>query len=166
MSGSGQKAKYSLRAHIVRFAPDSGLNSDLAGGSFRAAPEGPEIKLAGCPKWPGTGVGAPQLTIRRTADVRQKPDQSNHRDRDSCFRGQRLRARKCRHWKYVHRHRTADGAGRTGKPKRRLDPTARSRHEHHQDQYRSHSRTEKRHATAERAGLSEMKGAAGTVQLS
>ena len=28
-SGTGQKAKYSLRAHIVRFAPDSGLNSDI-----------------------------------------------------------------------------------------------------------------------------------------
>src|ERR1035437_9881096 len=32
----GQKAKYSLRAHIVRFAPESGLKSDLAGGPFRA----------------------------------------------------------------------------------------------------------------------------------
>jgi hypothetical protein len=36
MSGVGQKAKYSLRAHIVRFAPESGLKSDLAGGPFRA----------------------------------------------------------------------------------------------------------------------------------
>src|ERR1035437_9654915 len=33
----GQKAKYSLRAHIVRFAPESGLKSDLAGGPFRAS---------------------------------------------------------------------------------------------------------------------------------
>ena len=32
----GQKAKYSLRAHIVRLAPDSGLKSDLAGGPFGA----------------------------------------------------------------------------------------------------------------------------------
>ena len=32
----GQKAKYSLRAHIVRFAPESGLKSDIAGGPFRA----------------------------------------------------------------------------------------------------------------------------------
>src|ERR1019366_5115526 len=32
----GQKAKYSLRAHIVRLAPESGLKSDLAGGPFRA----------------------------------------------------------------------------------------------------------------------------------
>jgi hypothetical protein len=30
MSVSGQKAKYSLRAHRVRFAPESGLNSDIA----------------------------------------------------------------------------------------------------------------------------------------
>src|SRR5450631_4304704 len=30
MSQMGQKAKYSLRADIVRFAPDSGLNSDIA----------------------------------------------------------------------------------------------------------------------------------------
>jgi hypothetical protein len=29
----GQK---SLRAHMVRFAPESGLKSDIAGGSFRA----------------------------------------------------------------------------------------------------------------------------------
>ena len=29
-------AKYSLRAHIVRFAPESGLKSDIAGGPFRA----------------------------------------------------------------------------------------------------------------------------------
>ena len=36
MSELGQKAKYSLRAHIVRFAPESGLKSDLAGGPFRA----------------------------------------------------------------------------------------------------------------------------------
>jgi hypothetical protein len=32
----GQKAKYSLRAHIVRFAPESGLKSDIPGGPFRA----------------------------------------------------------------------------------------------------------------------------------
>src|SRR5450759_1489875 len=36
MSHMGQKAKYSLRAHIVRFAPDSGRNSDIAGGPFGA----------------------------------------------------------------------------------------------------------------------------------
>ena len=36
MSGLGQKAKYSLRANIVRFAPESGLKSDIAGGPFRA----------------------------------------------------------------------------------------------------------------------------------
>jgi PAS domain S-box-containing protein len=36
-SALGQKAKYSLRAHIVRFAPESGLKSDIAGGPFRAA---------------------------------------------------------------------------------------------------------------------------------
>jgi hypothetical protein len=36
MSALGQKAKYSLRAHIVRFAPESGLKSDIAGGPFRA----------------------------------------------------------------------------------------------------------------------------------
>jgi hypothetical protein len=35
-SASGQKAKYSPRAHEVRFAPDNGLKSDLAGGPFRA----------------------------------------------------------------------------------------------------------------------------------
>jgi hypothetical protein len=35
-SVTGQKAKYSLRAHIVRFAPESGLKSDIAGGPFRA----------------------------------------------------------------------------------------------------------------------------------
>ena len=29
MSEAGQKAKYSLRAHIVRFAPNSGLTSDV-----------------------------------------------------------------------------------------------------------------------------------------
>ena len=28
--GSGQKAKYSLRAHKVRFAPEGGLKSDIA----------------------------------------------------------------------------------------------------------------------------------------
>jgi 2-polyprenyl-6-methoxyphenol hydroxylase-like FAD-dependent oxidoreductase len=32
----GQGAKYPLRAHIVRFAPESGLKSDTAGGPFRA----------------------------------------------------------------------------------------------------------------------------------
>src|SRR5258708_8023526 len=31
----GQKAKYSLRAHIVRFAPESGLKSDIAAGPVR-----------------------------------------------------------------------------------------------------------------------------------
>jgi hypothetical protein len=31
----GQKAKYSLRAHRVRFAPESGLKSDIAGGPVR-----------------------------------------------------------------------------------------------------------------------------------
>jgi hypothetical protein len=36
MSAMGQKAKYSLRADIVRFAPESGLKSDIAGGPFRA----------------------------------------------------------------------------------------------------------------------------------
>ena len=36
MSQLGQKAKYSLRAHIVRFAAESGLKSDVAGGPFRA----------------------------------------------------------------------------------------------------------------------------------
>jgi hypothetical protein len=36
MSEVGQKAKYSLRAHIVRFAPETGLKSDIAGGPFRA----------------------------------------------------------------------------------------------------------------------------------
>jgi hypothetical protein len=30
MSELGQKAKYSLRAHMVCFAPDSGLKSDIA----------------------------------------------------------------------------------------------------------------------------------------
>jgi hypothetical protein len=30
----GQKAKYSLRAHIVCFAPESGLKTDIAGGPF------------------------------------------------------------------------------------------------------------------------------------
>jgi hypothetical protein len=30
MSELGQKAKYSLRVHIVRFTPDSGLKSDIA----------------------------------------------------------------------------------------------------------------------------------------
>ena len=30
VSQLGQKAKYSLRAHIVRFAPESGLKSDIA----------------------------------------------------------------------------------------------------------------------------------------
>jgi hypothetical protein len=32
----GQKAKYSLRADVFRFAPDSRLKSDLAGGPFGA----------------------------------------------------------------------------------------------------------------------------------
>ena len=36
MSLMGQKAKYSLRTRIFRFALDSGLDSDLAGGPFRA----------------------------------------------------------------------------------------------------------------------------------
>jgi hypothetical protein len=36
MSVEGQKAKYSPRAHVVRFAPDNGLKSDIAGGPFRA----------------------------------------------------------------------------------------------------------------------------------
>jgi hypothetical protein len=36
MSELGQKAKYSLRAHIVCFAPESGLKTDIAGGPFRA----------------------------------------------------------------------------------------------------------------------------------
>jgi hypothetical protein len=36
MSESGQKAKYSQRADVFRFAPESGLNSDIAGGPVRA----------------------------------------------------------------------------------------------------------------------------------
>ena len=36
MSHLGQKAKYSLRAHIIRCAPESGLKADIAGGPFRA----------------------------------------------------------------------------------------------------------------------------------
>jgi len=38
MSELGQKAKYSLRADVFRFAPDSGLMSDIAGGPFSAKP--------------------------------------------------------------------------------------------------------------------------------
>ena len=34
--GLGQKAKYSPRADDFRFAPDSGLNPDIAGGPVRA----------------------------------------------------------------------------------------------------------------------------------
>jgi hypothetical protein len=30
MPASGQKAKYSLRAHVFRFTPESGLKSDIA----------------------------------------------------------------------------------------------------------------------------------------
>jgi hypothetical protein len=37
MSEAGQKAKYSLRAHRVRFDPESGLKSDIAGGPVRAS---------------------------------------------------------------------------------------------------------------------------------
>src|SRR5450755_1747123 len=37
MSELGQKAKYSLRAHRVRFAPDSGLRSDIAPCPRRAS---------------------------------------------------------------------------------------------------------------------------------
>jgi hypothetical protein len=36
MSPSGQKAKYSLRADVFRFTPESGLKSDIAPCSFRA----------------------------------------------------------------------------------------------------------------------------------
>jgi hypothetical protein len=36
MSQLGQKAKYSLRAHVFRFTPESGLKSDIAGGPFHA----------------------------------------------------------------------------------------------------------------------------------
>jgi hypothetical protein len=36
----GQKAKYSLRAHVFRFAPDSGLMSDIA--------RGPKDARSGC----------------------------------------------------------------------------------------------------------------------
>jgi hypothetical protein len=32
----GQKAKYSLRAHMVRYAPETGLKSDIAGGPVGA----------------------------------------------------------------------------------------------------------------------------------
>ena len=35
-SGVGQKAKYSLGADVFRFAPESGLKTDIAGGPFRA----------------------------------------------------------------------------------------------------------------------------------
>ena len=41
MSLLGQKAKYSLRAHTVRFTPDNGLKSDIAGGPFRANSDPP-----------------------------------------------------------------------------------------------------------------------------
>ena len=41
MSEMGQKAKYSLGAHIVRFAPESRLKSDIAGGPFGAKPGSP-----------------------------------------------------------------------------------------------------------------------------
>jgi len=30
MSGQGQKAKYSLRADVFRFGPESGLKTDIA----------------------------------------------------------------------------------------------------------------------------------------
>ena len=36
MSELGQTRKYSLRAYRVRFGPESGLKSDIAGGPFRA----------------------------------------------------------------------------------------------------------------------------------
>jgi hypothetical protein len=36
MSEMGQKAKYSPRADVFRFAPESGLKSDIAGGPVRA----------------------------------------------------------------------------------------------------------------------------------
>jgi hypothetical protein len=36
MSASGQKAKYSLRADVFRFTPESGLKSDIAPCPFRA----------------------------------------------------------------------------------------------------------------------------------
>ena len=40
VSAPGQTAKYSLRVHIFRFAPESGLKSDIAPCPVRAAKTG------------------------------------------------------------------------------------------------------------------------------
>jgi hypothetical protein len=52
-------------------------------------------------------------------------DQGDFHSLSHYFGGQRIRARKCWHWKHVHRHWTADRSGRPGDPRWRLDPTAR-----------------------------------------
>jgi len=56
-------------------------------------------------------------------------DQGDFHSLSHYFGGQRIRARKCWHWKHVHRHWTADRSGRPGDPRWRLDPTARGGNE-------------------------------------
>jgi len=45
-SGMGQKAKYSLRADVFRFTPESGLKSDITAC--------PKSAVANCGHWHGT----------------------------------------------------------------------------------------------------------------
>jgi hypothetical protein len=59
MSESGQNAKYSLRADMVRVAPESGLKADIAGGPFRATNRHmrPQINPAGAKPGPDDALG-------------------------------------------------------------------------------------------------------------
>ena len=59
MSESGQNAKYSLRADMVRVAPESGLKADIAGGPFRAINRHmrPQINPAGAKPGPDDALG-------------------------------------------------------------------------------------------------------------
>ena len=59
MSESGQKAKYSQRADVFRFAPESGLNSDIAGGPVRAT-----TGLVQCSKRPIISLVQAALILR------------------------------------------------------------------------------------------------------
>jgi hypothetical protein len=87
--------------------------------------------------------------------VRQKYDQGNYGDRSTSFHEWRPCAGKCRHRKYILRHRGANGACRTRNKTERLDSAARRSNESADDKHQSQSCREKLFTATKRTPISK-----------
>jgi hypothetical protein len=73
MSQLGQKAKYSLRADVFRFAPESGLKSDIAPCPKSAKPGSARCTIMITLRYRGTRAGCPAKSRPRiTCDMLRK----------------------------------------------------------------------------------------------